>query len=273
MRIRSLGFLLLLLSGLMPAIAQAPIQALAKADEKPEVKGPSLEPGEGFAVAEVNGGVQVFGEGGKPGPMGSLAKLVWLELEGSEWGSQLLLFKCTGNVKGHPCGLPKGHGRVDLPKALQVDCHNAFQAWIQISLAMWRDVYGEGPSRTRLVEAFSPFLENRLPAGNDLPTLDGAWIGQGPLLQTSPEAFARWLADPAQENLLNHAKRNLNGFFSDSPWWFQVGTSPVPGAAAVSRSIVVGSDGRRVFVLSLPPGKDRTEALQRMKAILGLPAK
>lgn len=262
MRIRSLGFLLLSLSGLMPTRAQAPTQALAKAAEA-TVKGPALEAGEGFAVAELSGGVQVFGEGRKQGPMGSLAKLIWMEFEGRDWGAQALLFKCTGKVKDHPCGLPKGHGRVDLPKALQQDCDNAFLAWLQMSEAMWRNVYGNGPARTRLVEAFGPFLGKRLPEGNDLPPLDGAWIGQGELLQTSPEAFARWLVDPAQENLLDHAKRNLNGFFSDSSWWFQVGTN----------SWVVGSDGRRVFVLSSPVERNRTDALARMKTILGLPPK
>lgn len=260
----------LALSPLAARVApQAPVDALAKAAEK----GPLLEPGEGFAVGELDGRVQVFGEGRREGPMGSLSKLVWLQMEGSEWGSRLILFKCTGGSKDQPCGGPKGHGKVDVPKALQVDCTHAFQAWLQISAGVWKDIYGDGGARARLVEAFGPFLGRRLPMGNGLPVLDATWLGQGELLQASAEGFARWLVDPAQENLLDQARRNLNGFFNESPWWFQVGTAPVAGTAGLTRSWVVASEGKRVFVLSLPPGKSRAEALARMKGILGPTAK
>lgn len=233
-----------------------------------------LEPGEGLAVALIEtGAVQVFGEGRREGPMGSLAKLVWMQLEESEWASRMLLFKCTGKMTEAPCGGPKGHGKVDFSKALRVDCHHAFQAWVQLSGAVWKDVYGSGGARARLVEAFAPFLGTRLPPGMDLPELNAAWVGQGELLRTSPEAFARWLADPAQEDLRDRARRNLNHFFSESNWWFHTGTAPVPGSPSQESAWVAGSDGTRAFVLSLPPGKHRLEALGRLKSILGLPKK
>lgn len=265
----------LLAAGLLTASTQAQDhpKPTAQAPATPTPKGPVLESGEGFAVGLSDGSVQVFGEGRREGPMGSLAELVWMDLEESEWESRMLLFKCTGKIKDELCGPPKGHGRVDLAKALQVDCHHAFQAWVQLSGALWKEAYGTGAARVRLVEAFGPFLGKRLPQGNDLPELTAAWIGQGDLLRTSPEAFARWLADPAQESLLDKARRNLNHFFSDSSWWFQTGTAPVLGDPATTTTWVAGGDGARVFVLSLPPGKNRIEALARLKAILGLPKK
>jgi hypothetical protein len=172
-----------------------------------------------------------------------------------------------------PCGPAKGHGKVDFAKALRMDCHHAFQAWVKLSGAIWKDIYGSGGARARLVEAFAPFLGTRMPPGMELPELSAAWVGQGELLRTSPEAFARWLVEPAREDLRDRAKRNLNHFFSDSTWWFQAGTAPVLGNPSMESAWVAGSDGTRVFVLSLPPGKSRLEALARLKAILGLPKK
>lgn len=252
-----------MLALLIPPALQA--QAPAPAAPKPQ-----LQAGEGFALAELDGPVQVFGEGRQQLPLGGLAQLLWFRMEGVEWNSRMLIFKCTGKAFEPPCGPPKGHGRVDPAKALRLDCRHAFRVWIQLSAAVWKDVYGEGPARVRLEEAFGPFLGKRLPAGNGLPDLKPEWVGEGSLLQASPESFAAWLADPAQEGFLDQARRNLNSFFDDSPWWFHAVEAADGGA---TRAWAVASDGKRVAVLSLPQGKTRAEALARIKAILGFPGK
>lgn len=259
-RLRALPMLYLAAAGLW---GQAP----------PKPPGPSLEPGEGFAFAEVGGKVQSFGEGKKEAPMGSLAKLVWLRLEGVYWGSQLLTFKCTGAMDGYTCWNKQGHGRVDVPKATQESCNLAYLAWARLSAQDWKATYGEGAARTRLEGAFAPFLGNRMPAGDGLPAFTPAWVGDGDLLRTTPEAFATWMLDPMNEELLDIARRNLLPFWKTEGWWFKTGTAPVPGEPGATSAWAAGSDGHHVAVLHLPRGKGKAEGLARMKAILGLPPK
>jgi hypothetical protein len=112
-----------------------------------------------------------------------------------------------------------------------------------------------------------------MPPGEGVPELTLAWVGDGDLLRTTPEAFARWLAEPDQESLLGIAQRNLMNFFRTEGWWFKTGTAPVPGELGATSAWVAGSDGTHIAVLHLPRGKGKAEGIARMKAILGLPAK
>ena len=57
---------------------------------------PVLQPGEGLALTIGDGEVHTYGEAQKVSPMGSLALLVWMRLEGAEWASQSMQFKCAG---------------------------------------------------------------------------------------------------------------------------------------------------------------------------------
>ena len=256
-----------------PLIPLAVPAALLAAPPVPPLPAP-LEPGEGLAVLQADGSVRLSGEAEREQPMGSLAKLVWLKLEGAEWSAQGLEFRCTGTLDGHACWLKTGHKRVDLRKATRESCNLAFLAWAQASAARWRKEYGESVARYRLEEAFGPFLGRRLPPGDSLPVLGPEWIGDGELLRTSPKAFLAWLARDDQEPLRILARRLLTneftGFYDESRWWFKTGTGPVLGEAATS-AWVVGSDGRTLAVLHVPRGRGKVEGLARFRAVMGLP--
>ena len=246
------------------ALAQAPI--------------PVLQPGEGFAMATVDGDMKVYGEAQKEAPMGSLAKLVWLRLEGDEWGARIVSFKCKGEWNGVHCWNKKGHGKVNLAQATEESCNLAFLAWSLESAERWKKDYGEGVARLRLEQAFGPFLGTRLKAGDTLPTLGPQWIGDGDLLRTTPQAMAKWLADPDQEPLRSQCKRLLGGAFDGwitkgADWWFKTGTAPVPGDPSATSAWVAGSNGDMAVVLHLPRGHGKAEGLARMKEILHLPKK
>jgi hypothetical protein len=231
-----------------------------------------LLPGEALALSGPDGVVYLFGDASTERPMGSMAKLVWLKLEGGEWGAMGVQFNCTGTFKGSHCWRPKGHGRVDLGKALAEDCDLAFLAWGQASVQWWLRDYGEGPARARLEDAFGPFLGNRMPAGEDLPAIDMSWIGAGDLLRASPDSLVRWLVDPAQDETLRQVKRLLLSFkefnYKQGAWWVQPGSCPEPGGAS---AWAVGTNGQIVAVMHLPAGTDRAGAMARFKAVMLVP--
>ncbi len=254
----------------LPLLAQGPAAA-------PRPEAPVLLPGEGLAVAGADGQIFTYGEATRETPMGSLAKLLWMRLEGDEWVSLGVTFKCTGEWNGHHCWLAKGHGRVDLGKALQESCNLAFFAWVQMSAERWRRYYGEGVARVRLDEVFGPFLGNRLKAGDGLPVFDPEWIGDGELLRTSPEAMLTWMLDPHQEEAMARCRRTLLGFtgsmIKNQPWWAKTGTAPCPGSPGETSAWVAGSNGDVTCVLRLPRGKGRSDGLARFRALMKIPEK
>jgi len=262
--------LLALLSSLLLAAQPAPAP----------LKEPALRPGEGFAITLGDGEVRAYGEAKKEAPMGSLAKLVWLRMEGADWASRNVRFKCTGSAGPYVCWNREGHGRVDLGKALQESCNLAFLFWIEDAQTHWRADYGEAAARVRMEEVFAPFLGRRLPPGDALPPLTAAWVGDGDLLRTSPEGFLRWLMEPEQSEVVSFGKRFLAGtwvevkeLFGTEGWWFKTGTAPVPGEAAATSAWVAGGRGSALVVLHLPRGRGKAEGLVRIREILGLKAK
>ncbi len=243
----------------------------------PKAEAPVLLPGEGLAVAGPDGKIFTYGEAVRETPMGSLAKLLWMRLEGDEWSSLGVEFKCKGEWNGYHCWLAKGHGRVDLGKALQESCNLAFLAWVQMSAARWRYYYGEGVARVRLDEVFAPFLGNRLKAGDGLPEFGPEWIGDGDLLRTSPEALLKWMLDPHQEEALRLCRQHLLGFtgsmIREQTWWAKTGTAPVPGAPGETSAWVAGSNDAVTCVLRLPRGKGRADGLARFRTLMKIPGK
>jgi hypothetical protein len=244
-----------------------------------ELKTPVLRPGEGFAITTGDGEVHAYGEALKEAPMGSLAKLVWLRLEGAEWSSQGVRYKCTGTAGPFTCWNREGHGKVDLGKALQESCNLAFLYWIATSQDQWKAFYGEAAARVRMEEVFAPFLGRRLPAGDGLPPLSPAWVGDGDLLRTSPEGFLRWLMEPEQAQVVTFGKRYLAGYWVEvkslmgkEDWWFKTGTAPVAGDPKATSAWVTGGRGEALVVLHLPRGRGKQEGLTRIREILGLKA-
>jgi hypothetical protein len=238
---------------------------------------PMLRPGEGFAITLGDGGVRAFGEARREAPMGSLAKLAWMRLEGAEWSSAGVQFRCRGTAGPFACWNREGHGRLDLGRALQESCNLAFLAWIESSRRRWIEDYGPDAARLRMEEAFLPFLGRRLPPGEGLPPLTAAWVGDGDLLRTSPEAFLRWLMEPDKAEVITFGQRFLAGFwvevkdlFGKEGWWFKTGTAPVPGDPAATSAWVAGGRGPVLVVLHLPRGRGKQEGLARIREILGL---
>jgi hypothetical protein len=237
---------------------------------------PVLQPGEGLALTLGDGEVHTYGEAQKVAPMGSLALLVWMRLEGSDWASQSMQFKCTGTSGTLTCSKRAGHGKVDLGKALREDCNLAFLSWIAQVQVGWKADYGEATARVRLEEVFAPFPGRRLPQGEGLPVMTSAWVGDGDLLRTSPEAFLRWLMEPEQSGVLTFGKRYLAGFWVDfrnlmgqEDWWFKLGTHAMPGEPGATCTWVAGGRGMALVVLYLPHGLGKEEARARIRKILG----
>ncbi|MFZ1614584.1 MAG: hypothetical protein WAT51_10455 [Holophaga sp.] len=264
------SFWALLFTGLSVLTAQTP-------SAPPVPEAPVLMPGEGLAVAGPDGVVQTYGEATREVPMGSLAKLVWMRLEGDEWAALGVEFKCTGEWNGHHCWLAKGHGRVDLGKALQESCNLAFLAWVQMSAERWKHYYGEGVARVRLDEVFGPFVGNRMKAGDGLPAFGPEWIGDGDLLRTSPETMLKWMLDPHQEEAMARCRRHLLGFvgsmIKNQSWWAKTGTAPVPGVPGETCAWVAGSNEFVTCVLRLPRGKGRSDGLARFRTLMKIPDK
>ena len=256
------------------APAPAPPAATPKASTP---TAPALRPGEGLAIAGPDLEVHAYGAAAQEQPMGDLAQIAWLRLEGEEWAARDVQFKCTGTMGAFHCLLPKGHGRLNLKKAIQESCQLAFLGWILDSAQYWRHEYGEGAARARLVDVFAPFLGRRLKAGENLPEFGLEWVGAGDLLRSSPEALLKWLLDPAQSELLYRCRRLMLDFLTETyqteAWWIKTGTAPVPGEAGATSAWALGSNDAYTVVLHLPKGTGKTEALARFQAIMAIPVK
>lgn len=250
--------LLPLLLGALPLAAQIP-------------KGwkPALEAGEELGMGTSREGVKVFGESIRPHPMGMLSKFVWLRLQGTDWEARDLRFRCSGSFEGISCTTPKGHGRVDLGKALREGCDLAFIAWTRMGVDTWSQESGEGSARLRLEEGFRTFLGRRMPAGEGPPKLGLDWVGEGALLQGSVSEILEWMLEPAQEGLAQQARRYFGNLIQDpiGDWWMATGPSSAPGEAG---TWVFGSNGAVYVVLHLPKPTLKAEALARFKALLSL---
>lgn len=249
--------------------------AAAPAPRKPPPP-PPLQPGESLAVAGPDHEIYDYGDSRVEGPMGGLSHLLWVKLEGDAWASGDMQFKCAGAAGPFRCSAPKGHGRVDLVKALQSSCDLAFMAWAHMSADRWAIDYGDGPARARLLDTFGPFLGHRLPDGDGVPDLGLAWFGQGDLLRTSPYALLTWLVDPSQEETVRLYRRLFlsfyDGLFKDNAWWVDPEVAAAPGG--LQQAWAVGGNGAVTAVLRLPPGSTRAQAQARFLAILiGQPKK
>lgn len=232
---------------------------------------PQILPGEALAISVNEEPAKYYGEASREHPMGSLAKLVWLRLEGEEWAASGLEFKCTGTAGSDTCWLKKGHGRLDLQKALQQSCNLAFLNWARLSAEEWKRYMGEGVGRLHLEEGFRPFLGSRLPPGDTLPPLTPAWVGDGDLLRTSPEAMLQWLMDPTQTSMISTCRRYLAvRIGKDESWWVKTGTAPVVGEPGATSAWVAGGNGQIMAVLHLPRGKGKVEGLERFQQVMGL---
>ncbi len=238
--------------------------------------GPLL-PGEGLVICTDEAPPFASGDTASSSPLGDLARLPWLRLLGTEWGSQGVGFRCTGGNEPFPCGGPKGHGKVDLEGALRKGCDRALVAWASASLQDWQALLGPDIARMQLLEVFAPFLGHRLPAGPGLPALDLAWFGRGDLLQASPAELAAWLQSPLQMELLPSLQRYWSGYFVDfkvlfgkEGWWILRATAAAGGGAAGTRAWVLAGHGDVLVVLRLPSGRGEAEGLARLKAILGV---
>ncbi len=229
----------------------------------------ALKPGEGLAVASGSGEIQVKGEARTEGPLGDLACLPWLRLEGFVWSSGKVSFNCKGSADGFACTVAKGHGRVDLRKAFERNCRLALLAWIRQSAAGWAKIEGPIMARMKLQEVFQPFLGSRLSRGEDLPVFGLDWAGEGDLLRASPESLARWLADPSQEPAESMFRRYGAGFFEgdvgDYTGWSFVGRA---GSGAGLCTWIAGGQRGRAAVLRLPGQPGREDALRRFREIL-----
>ena len=237
----------------------------------------ALKPGEGLALAFEGGEPRSFGEARAVTPMGGLAKLVWLRMEGAAWSTSGVKFRCAGAVGSLACSAVPGHGTVSLAKALQEDCDLAFLAWIAEAQVHWLQDYGPDVARYRLLEVFEPFLGRRLPAGQGLPALTAPWVGDGDLLRTSPEAFVRWLVQPENAEVAAFGRRTLAGYWVEvnvllgkENWWFKTALARVPGEPAGTRAWVVGGRGSTLVVFRASLATSRIEALARLRALLGL---
>ena len=271
-RRRGVGLLLGLALPAMVLAAQPP-----RTGAEPAFPQPVLKAGEGLALTLDGGEVRTYGEARREAPMGGLAKLVWMRLEGAEWSSGGVQYRCKGADGPFVCQEPGGHGRLDLGRALQADCDLAFLVWIHASGRRWVEDYGEDAARLRLEDAFRPFLGRRLPPGNSLPSLSAAWVGNGDLLRTSPEAFLRWLLEPENAEVVTFGKRYLAGYwaefrdlFGQEGWWFKTGTAPVPGDPAATSAWALAGRGQALVVLHLPRGRGKPEGVTRLREILGL---
>lgn len=225
---------------------------------------PALLPGEGLAMA-AEGRIGAYGEAGRSAPMGSLAKLVWMQREGRAWEARGVSFCCGGHWRTWSCWNRTGHGAVDLGGALRDSCNLAFLAWASESLEERARVLGESAARAGLEADFEPFLEGRLTPSAALPALSPAWVGDGALLRTTPEAFLRWLRDSRRDALRSQCARLLP---DRAGWWAKTGTAAVPGFPGETCAWVAGGNGSRLAVLRLPRGRGKAEGLARFRALV-----
>lgn len=235
-------------------------------------RGPTLLPGEGLAFRSPEGVIRTYGDVGKEQPMGSLAKLLWLRLEGASWSARSVTYTCTGSMGPWHCWNREGHGKVDLEKASERSCNLAFLSWILESDKVWRATMGEASARARLEVVFSPFLGSRLKSSEGLPAFSPEWIGDGELLRTTPEGMLAWLLEPAQVALLRQCQLLLaldpKAAGKEGGLWVKTGTAPVPGVIGETSAWAVGGQGHALAVLHLPRGRGKEEGLARFRQIL-----
>jgi len=245
--------------------------ALAAQDPDAPEPRPELLPGEALAMSVDEKPARFFGEAAREHPMGSLAKLVWIRLEGEEWASAGVEFKCTGSDGTHSCWLKKGHGRVDVGKALRESCNLAFLSWAKLSATEWKKYIGEGAGRLHLEEGFRPFLGGRMPPGEQIPPMSLEWVGDGELLRTSPEGMLQWLMDPVQATLIATCRRHLTVKIGrDESWWIKTGTAPVPGEPGATSAWVAGGNGQVLAVFHMPRGRGKVEGMERFVKLMGI---
>lgn len=268
---RSILIVLLLLTSFR-LIAQSP-----ETKANPPFPGLALKPGEALVMTLGDNEVGVYGEARTEVPMGGLAELVWLRMEGVEWSARDIRYRCKGTEGALTCSAKAGHGHVNLGKALREGCSLAFLAWIQDAQRQWREDYGESVARARMVDVFAPFLGRRLAPGEALPPLTPAWVGEGDLLRTSPEALMRWLLEPDQGQVLNLGQRFLAGTWMEvkdlmgkESWWYKTASAPVPGDPSATSAWVVAGRGSALVVLHLARGRGDKEGMARIQEILKL---
>nr|WP_320131193.1 hypothetical protein [uncultured Holophaga sp.] len=228
-----------------------------------------LQAGEALAIGTDAGAVELHGDCLREYPMGSLAKLVWLDMEGSDWEG--LTYTCKGVDGPERCWLAKGHGRVDLEKALRGSCNLAFLQWARKSMAESERLLGPGATRALMEDTFQPFLGDRMPPGEGAPVMTQAWIGRGDLLRTTPEAMVRWLIEPRRSVLLSRCHRFLGVDFKEAgEWWIKTGTGAVEGDPEATSAWVAGGNRDVVVVLHLPRGRGKVEGEKRFRELMGL---
>lgn len=249
-RLRAAAILLLGLLVVHPAWAQTP----------------QLKPGEGFLTLDGDNKVHAWGDVKTERPLGEMAKLVWLKMAGADWASLDVYWDCRNPA----CQPPKGHGKVNLKKAFREDCDDAFLYWANWERKDWVEQQGEGITRMQLMTVFGPFVGNRLPKDGPLPEFTPEWMGRGDLLQASPEAFMAWIADPGTHGVLTQAREFLTGFFTVTfdrkKWWFK------PGVCSQGTWVLAGN-GSSHALLFIPMPETSKDAIERMKAVLGIGAK
>lgn len=231
---------------------------------------PALRPGEGLAFASPGATPERRGEAAVVSPLGDLAGLLWLRLEGFEWSSRRVAYKCSGRSGDLACTAPKGHGRVDLSLAFERNCRLAFVEWIRQSAGLWNRMEGEAAALLKLEETFAAFAGPRFPKGGKLPPWGLDWAGEGDLLRSSPADLAAWLADPSQDAVSGLFKRYGSGFFEgdvgEDRGWVYVGHA---GAGATTWTWVAGGKSGHAAVLRIPGLLDRPAALQRFREAVG----
>jgi hypothetical protein len=226
---------------------------------------PALRPGEGLAFADLEGRTETRGDASVPGPLGDLSSLLWLRLEGYDWASWRVSYKCSGREGELACTSAKGHGRVDLSNAFERNCRLAVLSWIRQSAALKSRLEGDAVARIRLQEVFGPFSGPRFPKGEKLPAFGLEWAGEGDLLRASPASLAGWLADPSQEQVSGLFKRYGSGFFegeAGTGGWVYVGHA---GAGEGATTWVAGGQSGHVAVMRIPGTLDRPAALRRFR--------
>ena len=228
-----------------------------------QAQAPQLKPGEAFVVLDANGKLQAWGDAKTPHPLGQMAKLVWIQMCGEDWASMDVYWDCRNPT----CQPPKGHGRVNLAKAFQVDCDDAFLYWANWERKDWVDQEGDGVARMQLMNVFGPFLGDRVPKEGPLPDITPEWMGRGDLLQASPEAFLGWLGTPENATALRMPREFLKGFFAvalDSrKWWFK------PGVCSQGTWVLAG-DGQSAALLFMTMPQTPKEAVARIQEALGI---
>ncbi|HJW09213.1 MAG TPA: hypothetical protein VJ483_06230 [Holophagaceae bacterium] len=240
--------------------------ATALAADVPAASAPKLKPGEAMVLSDQDGKLSAFGDVKAEHSLGDLSQLVWLRLAGAEWAGLDVYFVCSDPN----CQPPKGHGRVDMKKALHVDCDAAFLYWANYVREDWIRTDGEGITRMNLVSAFAPFAGDRFKGDGPVPQFGAEWIGRGDLLRTSTSGFMTWWMDAQNSEIRTRVREMIGGFFHGvldrKTWWFKPAASP-------SGTWVLGSDGHSSALLYLPFPETSDTAVDRLKALMGLPVK